>query len=233
MKKLVALTGAGMSAESGFSTFRDAGGLWERYSVQDVCTPEGWERDPTMVTEFYNGLRQQLITARPNAGHVELARLEELYQVEVITQNVDDLHERAGSSHVLHLHGELMRTCSARQPDDTRYWRKLSAREPRVEPGSRCQDGALERPWIVFFGEGVPNLEAAARLVEQADVMVIIGSSLVVYPAAGLVRYVRPGVPVYLIDPKEVSVPGGREVTVIKEPASQGVATLRAMLQGC
>lgn len=230
MKKLVVLTGAGMSAESGFETFRDAGGLWERYPVEKVATPEGWAADPDLVTDFYNGLRRQLVKAEPNDGHRLLAAMEADYDVCIVTQNVDDLHERAGSSHVIHLHGELMKVCSSRDPDHPKFIKTLPPDHLDVAHGERAGDGSLLRPWIVWFGEAVPNLEAAAREVEQADIFVIVGTSLNVYPAAGLVRYARPGVPVYLIDPKEVHVPGGRTVNVIKEVASKGVATLRRLL---
>lgn len=230
MKKLVVLTGAGMSAESGFETFRDAGGLWERYPVEKVATPEGWAADPDLVTDFYNGLRRQLVKAEPNDGHRLLAAMEADYDVCIVTQNVDDLHERAGSSNVIHLHGELMKVCSSRDPDHPKFIKTLSPDHLDVAHGERAGDGSLLRPWIVWFGEAVPNLEAAAREVEQADIFVIVGTSLNVYPAAGLVRYARPGVPVYLIDPKEVHVPGGRTVNVIKEVASKGVATLRRLL---
>lgn len=230
MKKLVVLTGAGMSAESGFETFRDAGGLWERYPVEKVATPEGWAADPDLVTDFYNGLRRQLVKAEPNDGHRLLAAMEADYDVCIVTQNVDDLHERAGSSNVIHLHGELMKVCSSRDPDHPKFIKTLPPDHLDVSHGERAGDGSLLRPWIVWFGEAVPNLEAAAREVEQADIFVIVGTSLNVYPAAGLVRYARPDVPVYLIDPKEVHVPGGRTVNVIKEVASKGVATLRRLL---
>lgn len=219
-----------MSAESGFETFRDAGGLWERYPVEKVATPEGWAADPDLVTDFYNGLRRQLVKAEPNDGHRLLAAMEADYDVCIVTQNVDDLHERAGSSHVIHLHGELMKVCSSRDPDHPKFIKTLPPDHLDVSHGERAGDGSLLRPWIVWFGEAVPNLEAAAREVEQADIFVIVGTSLNVYPAAGLVRYARPGVPVYLIDPKEVHVPGGRPVNVIKEVASKGVATLRRIL---
>ena len=230
MKKLVVLTGAGMSAESGFETFRDAGGLWERYPVEKVATPEGWAADPDLVTDFYNGLRRQLVKAEPNDGHRLLAAMEADYDVCIVTQNVDDLHERAGSSNVIHLHGELMKVCSSRDPDHPKFIKTLPPDHLDVAHGERAGDGSLLRPWIVWFGEAVPNLEAAVRQVEQADIFVIVGTSLNVYPAAGLVRYARPGVHGYLIDPKEVHVPGGRTVNVIKEVASKGVATLRRLL---
>lgn len=231
-RKLVALTGAGMSAESGFETFRDAGGLWERYPVEQVATPEGWVANPTLVTEFYNGLRRQLVAARPNAGHVRLAALEEDFDVCVITQNVDDLHERAGSSRVIHLHGELMKACSSAAPDDVRFIRRLTPDAPDVVPGTCAADGSLLRPWIVWFGEAVPKLDEAAREVASADAFAIIGTSLNVYPAAGLVRHVPDGVPVFLIDPEEVRVPSNHAVTVIRDVASNGVARLESLLRG-
>ena len=227
MKRLVILTGAGMSAESGFSTFRDAGGLWEQYPVEKVATPEGWQEDPNLVTDFYNGLRQQLVAARPNRGHEILAEMEQDYDVRIITQNVDDLHERAGSSHVIHLHGELMKVCSSRDPDNPHFIRTLPQTHLQVAHGERAGDGSLLRPWIVWFGEAVPRLTDAIAEVEQADIFVIIGSSLNVYPAAGLVHYVPAGAPIYLIDPKEVQVPAHRVVEVIQEVASVGCQRLR------
>ena len=227
MKRLVILTGAGMSAESGFSTFRDAGGLWEQYPVEKVATPEGWQEDPNLVTDFYNGLRQQLVAARPNRGHEILAEMEQDYDVRIITQNVDDLHERAGSSHVIHLHGELMKVCSSRDPDNPHFIRTLPQTHLQVAHGERAGDGSLLRPWIVWFGEAVPRLTDAIAEVDQADIFVIIGSSLNVYPAAGLVHYVPAGAPIYLIDPKEVQVPAHRAVEVIQEVASVGCQRLR------
>ncbi len=231
MKRLVVLTGAGISAESGFETFRDAGGLWERYPVEKVATPEGWMDDPELVTDFYNTLRRQLLAAEPNAGHRLLAEMEQDYEVTIVTQNVDDLHERAGSSRVIHLHGELMKVCSSADPDNPRYIRTLEAGQTEVRHGELAGDGSLLRPWIVWFGEAVPHLPAAAAAVQKADIFVIIGTSLNVYPAAGLIHYARPGTPVYLIDPKEVRVPGGLEVEVIQDVASRGVAELRLRLR--
>lgn len=231
MKKLVVLTGAGISAESGFETFRDAGGLWERYPVEKVATPEGWARDPNLVTDFYNGLRRQLVEAKPNAGHTGLAELERDFDVTIVTQNVDDLHERAGSSRVIHLHGELLKVCSSRDPDNPRFIRTLPPTQLDVAHGERAGDGSLLRPWIVWFGEAVPNLSLAADAVGEADIFVIIGTSLNVYPAAGLVQYARPDIPVFLIDPKQVRVPARRPVEVIQDVASSGVATLRTRLE--
>ena len=231
MKKLVVLTGAGMSAESGFSTFRDSDGLWERYPVEQVATPEGWVANPNLVTDFYNGLRRQLVTAKPNLGHLALAEMEKDFDVTVITQNVDDLHERAGSSKVIHLHGELMKVCSSRDPNDPRYISTLPEDRLEVPHGTLAPDGSLLRPWIVWFGEAVPNLEMAAEEVEKADVFVIIGSSLNVYPAAGLIRFAPASARCFLIDPKEVKVHANRPVEVIREVASKGVLTLKEKLK--
>ena len=230
-RKLVALTGAGISAESGFATFRDAGGLWDQYPVEQVATPEGWAANPTLVTNFYNHLREQLEGAKPNAGHLILAELERDFDVTVVTQNVDDLHERAGSTHIIHLHGDLRKVCSSAAPNDARYIRTLSPEEYRVEPGTRAGDGSLLRPWIVWFGEAVPNLEPAAEEAMQADVFVIIGTSLNVYPAASLIRYVRPDAKVFLIDPKPVRVPSDRDICVIQDVASRGMEELRNLLE--
>ena len=230
MKKLVVLTGAGISAESGFETFRDAGGLWEKYPVEKVATPEGWMENPNLVTDFYNGLRRQLLQAKPNAGHYGLAELERWFDVTVVTQNVDDLHERAGSSKVIHLHGELLKVCSSRDPDNPRCIRTLTPDHIEVKHGERAADGSLLRPWIVWFGEAVPNLTKAAEIVAQADIFAVIGTSLNVYPAAGLLYDVRPETPVYLIDPKEVKVPAGRHVEFIQDIASRGVERLKQEL---
>lgn len=231
MKKIVILTGAGMSAESGMKTFRDADGLWENYPVQQVASHEGWLADPALVTEFYNMLREKLAAAKPNEGHRLVAELEGRYKVTVVTQNVDNLHEQAGSSRVIHLHGELMKVCSSRDPDNPRYQQTLTAANCRVAPGTKAADGSLLRPFIVFFGEAVPMIEPAAREVMDADIFIIIGTSLNVYPAAGLIGYVRPGVPVYVIDPKPVSA-GGRQVMQIMKGASEGMRELSAILMG-
>lgn len=231
-KHLVVLTGAGISAESGFATFRDAGGLWEQYPVEQVATPEGWRANSTLVTNFYNHLREQLAEAKPNAGHTILAELEQHFKVTVVTQNVDDLHERAGSTNVIHLHGDLRKVCSSASPNDPRYIRELPPDEPAVEPGTLAPDGSLLRPYIVWFGEAVPQLEPAAEATMTADIFVIIGTSLNVYPAASLIRYTRPGTPVYLIDPKPTNVPRDRHIEVIADVASKGMATLRERLLG-
>lgn len=229
-QKLIILSGAGMSAESGFSTFRDAGGLWEQYPVEQVATPEGWRADPNLVTDFYNQLRRRLIDAQPNEGHRGLVALENQFDVTIVTQNVDDLHERAGSSHVIHLHGELMKACSSRDPDNPRLWQTLTRERIDVAHGEQAADGSLLRPWIVWFGEAVPKLEQAAEEVAKADIFVIIGSSLNVYPAAGLVRHVPKGAQIFLIDPAEVRVPSDRPITILRLPASEGVKELRRRL---
>lgn len=231
MKKLVVLTGAGISAESGISTFRDAGGLWEQYPVEQVATPEGWLANPDLVTDFYNARRKELAKVNPNLGHLLLAEMEHDYDVTIVTQNIDNLHERAGSSKVIHLHGELMKVCSSANPNDLRYLQTLQPDHLEIAHGTKAGDGSLLRPWIVWFGEAVPNLMPAAEVTQKADAFVIIGSSLNVYPAAGLVNYTHPGTPVFVIDPKEVHVPSGRKVEVINEVASKGVETLRRKLK--
>lgn len=225
-KKIVFLTGAGMSVESGFKTFRGNDGLWENYPVDQVASHEGWLNDPTLVTNFYNMLRKKLYAAEPNEGHKLIKRLEEKYDVCVITQNVDNLHERAGSTKVIHLHGELTKVCSSNEPYDDRYIIDLPADNCEVTPGTKAGDGSLLRPFIVFFGESVPMIEPAAVEAQSADIFVIIGTSLNVYPAAGLVQYTKPGIPIYLIDPNEVMRGGYRNITHIKEGASAGMRRL-------
>lgn len=229
-KKIVFLTGAGMSVESGFKTFRGNDGLWENYPVDQVASHEGWLNDPTLVTNFYNMLRKKLYAAEPNEGHKLIKSLEEKYDVCVITQNVDNLHERAGSKKVIHLHGELTKVCSSNEPYDDRYIIDLPADNCEVTPGTKAGDGSLLRPFIVFFGESVPMIEPAAVEAQSADIFVIIGTSLNVYPAAGLVQYTKPGIPIYLIDPNEVMRGGYRNITHIKEGASAGMRRLIEIL---
>ena len=229
-KKIVFLTGAGMSVESGFKTFRGNDGLWENYPVDQVASHEGWLNDPTLVTNFYNMLRKKLYAAEPNEGHKLIKSLEEKYDVCVITQNVDTLHERAGSTKVIHLHGELTKVCSSNEPYDDRYIIDLPADHCEVTPGTKAGDGSLLRPFIVFFGESVPMIEPAAVEAQSADIFVIIGTSLNVYPAAGLVQYTKPGIPIYLIDPNEVMRGGYRNITHIKEGASAGMRRLMEIL---
>ena len=232
MKKLVVLTGAGMSAESGISTFRDAGGLWDKYPVEQVATPEGYAANPQLVTDFYNERRKQLLDVKPNRGHELVAEMEKYFDVTVITQNVDNLHERAGSSQVIHLHGELTKVTSSWQPNNPNYIKELKPEEYEVKIGDVAADGSQLRPFIVWFGEAVPMIETAIDYCEQADVFLIIGTSLNVYPAAGLLNYVPVHVPVYLIDPKHVPIASGREVHVIQKGASEGMEELKRLLVG-
>lgn len=228
-KKLVISSGAGISAESGISTFRDAGGLWENYPVMEVASADGFRRNPELVHQFYNARRYDLVTKQPNAAHKALADLEKDYDVYVITQNVDDLHERAGSTKVLHLHGELMKIRSVSDPD---YIEPLDIEHLDTTPATRGKRGDLMRPHIVFFQEPVPNIEKAIELVEEADIFVVIGTSLVVYPAAGLLQYVRHGVPIYYIDPNPASTAGlASDVTVIKATATEGMRKLTEILR--
>ena len=223
MKNLVILTGAGMSAESGISTFRDAGGLWDKYPVEQVATPEGYAANPQLVTEFYNERRKQLLDVKPNRGHELVAELEKHFHVTVITQNVDNLHERAGSTEVIHLHGELTKVTSSFQPNNPNYIKELKPEEYEVKIGDKAGDGSQLRPFIVWFGEAVPMIETAIDYCEKADIFLIIGTSLNVYPAAGLLNYVPAGVPVYLIDPNHVAIASGRKVHVIQKGASAGM----------
>lgn len=222
-KKIVVITGAGMSAESGISTFRDSNGLWEQYNVDDVATPEGWARDPRLVTEFYNARRRQLQDVGPCIGHCLLKELEKNFDVQIITQNVDNLHERAGSTKVLHLHGELMKVTSSLSPNDPRYIRTLKPEEWEIKIGDTCEDGSQIRPFIVWFGESVPNIDKAAQMCSEADMCIVIGTSLNVYPAAGLTRYLSPGTAVIVIDPKPVNWNSSLPFYHIQKGASEGM----------
>ena len=219
-----------MSVESGFKTFRGSDGLWEEEPVEKVASHEGWLMDPVYVNDFYNRLRKKLFAAQPNTGHRLIAELEDRYDVTVITQNVDNLHEKAGSSHIIHLHGELTKVCSSRDQFDERYVRELGPADPDIQAGEKAGDGSLVRPFIVFFGESVPMISPAAEAVGDADIFVIIGTSLVVYPAAGLVHYVKPGTPIYLIDPENVSTAGIPNLTHIRKGASDGMRQLVELL---
>ena len=230
MKNLVVLTGAGMSAESGISTFRDAGGLWDKYPVMQVASAEGYVRDPELVINFYNERRKQLLDVEPNAGHIGLAELEKDFNVTVVTQNVDNLHERAGSTRIIHLHGELTKVCSSRDPYNPRYVRELKPEEYEVKMGDKAGDGSQLRPFIVWFGEAVPEIETAVDYVEKADIFVIIGTSMNVYPAAGLLNYVPRTAEVYLIDPKPVDTHSMRQIHIIQKGASEGVKELKKLL---
>lgn len=219
-----------MSVESGFKTFRGSDGLWEEEPVEKVASHEGWLMDPVYVNDFYNRLRKKLFAAQPNTGHRLIAELENRYDVTVITQNVDNLHEKAGSSHIIHLHGELTKVCSSRDQFDERYVRELGPDDPDIQAGKKAGDGSLVRPFIVFFGESVPMISPAAEAVGDADIFVIIGTSLVVYPAAGLVHYVKPGTPIFLIDPENVSTAGIPNLTHIRKGASEGMRQLIELL---
>ncbi|MCL1937772.1 MAG: NAD-dependent protein deacylase [Candidatus Azobacteroides sp.] len=222
-KKIVVLSGAGMSAESGISTFRDAGGLWENYDVMQVAHIDSWQTNRDLMLKFYNERRKQLASVEPHEGHKIIAELEADFEVVVVTQNVDNLHERAGSSNVIHLHGELTKACSSKDKEcvvDIGY--------NEIHPGDQAADGSQLRPFIVWFGEAVPEIERAAFEVSQADILIIVGTSMQVYPAAGLIHYARRGIPIYLIDPAEVNVPA--RVEVIRKTAGAGLALLKEKL---
>ncbi|HJZ39001.1 MAG TPA: Sir2 family NAD-dependent protein deacetylase [Bacteroidales bacterium] len=225
MKKLVVLTGSGISSESGLKTFRDSGGLWENYDVMEVASLDGWNRNREQVLRFYNERRAQLRDAQPNEGHKGLVELEKYFDVHIITQNVDNLHERAGSSNVLHLHGLLTMARSTGDPD-----LKYNIGYDPINPGDICDKGFQLRPDIVWFGEAVPAIEEAAVIVSAADLFVVIGTSMVVYPAAGLIDYVPKSTPVFLIDPGDVAVPVYRHISFIREKAGAGVTALRKIL---
>jgi NAD-dependent deacetylase len=221
MKRIVVLTGAGISAESGLKTFRDSDGLWEGYNIQDVATPEAWRRNPDLVQDFYNQRRKSVLEANPNAAHYALARLEEKYNVTIITQNIDDLHERGGSTNVVHLHGIITRSQSSRNPNLTypiNGW--------EIKMGEKCEMGSQLRAHVVWFGEAVPMIEKAAKICTEADIFILIGSSLAVYPAAGLVDYVPNDTPKYIIDPKIPYMSGDSTYIKIEEKATIGVSKL-------
>ncbi len=236
MKKIVISTGAGISAESGMSTYRDAGGLWDKYPVMQVASADGFEADPALIHQFYSNLRKKLQNIEPNAAHAALKDLEKDFDVEVITQNVDDLHERAGSKNVLHLHGELMQVRSMKHPERV-YTLPSSQLTGMPDPltttlDTRDNHGDLVRPNIVFFQEAVPNFEKAVELAQEADIFVVIGTSLVVYPAASLLNYVKPGVPISYIDPNPANVHTTHPLTIINKKATEGVKDLAKYLEG-
>lgn len=224
MKHIVVLTGAGMSAESGIKTFRDADGLWEGHDVMQVATPDGFQDNPELVLDFYNQRRRQLLTVNPNAAHYDLASLEKDYKVSIITQNVDDLHERAGSSNVIHLHGELLKVRNV--IDELSYFEH----QGDIKLGDTCPEGHQLRPHIVWFGEMVPMMETAMEICATADVLIIIGTSMQVYPAASLMHYVPEGIPIFFIDPKPAMNSRGN-LTVIPETATKGVKQLLELLK--
>lgn len=225
MKKLVILSGAGMSQESGLRTFREMGGLWESYNVEDVASIDGWYRNPDLVMDFYNQRRKQLFEAEPNAGHYGIAELEKWFDVNIITQNVDDLHERAGSTNVLHLHGELRKV---RSTVDSDLVYTLEGWELKI--GDKCEMGSQLRPHIVWFGEPVPAFYDAIPIVENADILVVVGTSMVVYPAAGLVHYAKPEIPVFVVDPNRPTV-SVKNVVFIEEKAGKGLEILKTKLE--
>ncbi len=226
-QKLVVLTGAGISAESGIKTFRDSDGLWENHRIEDVATPAGWAANPELVLDFYNQRRAQLLSVEPNDGHRALVELEAHFDVHIITQNVDDLHERAGSSQVLHLHGQL------RQVRSTGYEHLIYPWDKDLHLGDKCERGRQLRPHIVWFGEAVPMLDAAAEIAEQADIFLIVGTSLQVYPAAGLMHYAPRNIPFYYVDPKpqaNFELKSMPNLTIIEAPATTGVRKVLEML---
>jgi len=225
MKKLVVLTGAGISAESGIATFRDSGGLWEGHRVEDVATPEGWIRNPEMVMEFYNQRRKQAMDVKPNRGHEILMELEQHYDVTIITQNVDNLHERAGSTNVIHLHGSLFESRSTKNPA---LVYPIKGWELRL--GDVCELGSQLRPNIVWFGEAVPMIEVAADIASRADIFLVVGTSMVVYPAAGLIDYVPDRVKKYVVDPKKPEILHVPNLAFISEKASVGMARVKELL---
>ena len=226
MKKLVVLTGAGISQESGIKTFRDADGLWNNYRIEEVASPEAWERDPQLVLDFYNLRRKQLYEVEPNTAHYVLAKLEENYEVQIVTQNVDDLHERAGSTRVLHLHGELKKVRSTIDPN---LVHTLNGWELKL--GDCCEKGSQLRPHIVWFGESVPNIMIATSMVQKSDIFLMIGTSLKVYPAAGLLQYVPDDVPKYLIDPEAEPQYYVNNLTIIKDKATTGIQKFIELLK--
>jgi len=227
LKKIVVLTGAGISAESGIKTFRDMGGLWEEYDIMEVATPQAWKKNPELVTKFYNARRKQLFDVEPNAGHLALVELEKKYDVQIITQNVDDLHERAGSKKVLHLHGELKKV---RSTIDENLIYELTKESCEIKIGDKCEKGSQLRPHIVWFGEAVPNIVIAAEMTEKCDIMIVIGTSLNVYPAAGLLEYAPFYAPKYLIDPNDSPAFGIKNLKKIIARATEGVPQLVEML---
>lgn len=220
MKKIVVLTGAGISAESGISTFRDANGLWENHDIMEVASPQGWHKNPELVLNFYNQRRKQLKEVQPNAAHHFLKELEAKYEVVIITQNVDDLHERAGSFHIIHLHGELLKVRSELNEN------LIYEQSEDVNLGDLAEDGVQLRPHIVWFGEMVPMMEKAVEEVANADIMLVIGTSLQVYPAASLIDFIEYGKPIFVIDPNSVSVPNNPHIQVIQKTATEGVKDL-------
>jgi|SRR6185436_2294276 len=221
MQRLVVFTGAGVSAESGIKTFRDSGGLWEQYDITEVATPQAFQKNPVLVLDFYNQRRKQVVQAKPNAAHVALVQLEKKFDVHIITQNIDDLHERAGSKKVLHLHGEIMKSKSTRYPELV-----YDVKNNEIKMGELCEKGFQLRPHIVWFGEMVPMMEPAIDIVSNCDILIVIGTSLDVYPAAGLVNYAPETAKKYLVDPKAKRLPYMMNLEMIEKPAGEGVPVL-------
>jgi NAD-dependent deacetylase len=226
MKKVVVLTGAGISAESGLKTFRDSDGLWENYNIYDVATPQAWQKDPALVQEFYNARRKQIIAAKPNAAHHALMQLEEDFDVHIITQNIDDLHERAGSRKILHLHGEITK---AQSTEDQTLIYQVKGWE--IKMGDTCEKGSQLRPFIVWFGESVPKMDEAIAIASKADVFLIVGTSLQVYPAAGLYQYLPHHTPIIIVDPAHLPLNLGKNVKHIKKGASEGMLEVPEILK--
>ncbi|MCX6185850.1 MAG: NAD-dependent deacylase [Bacteroidetes bacterium] len=225
-QKIVVLTGAGISAESGLKTFRDSDGLWEGYNIEEVATPEAWHKNPSLVQQFYNERRKAVIEAEPNKAHILLSELENSYDVQIITQNIDNLHERAGSTKILHLHGEIIKSRSTNNPYDIypiNGW--------ELKMGEMCKAGYQLRPHIVWFGESVPMIDTTTKMVSEADVFVIVGTSLQVYPAAGLISYAKTNIPIYVVDPKPLSI-NNKKVQYIQEKALAGLEKLVNSLNG-
>lgn len=221
MKKLVVFSGAGISADSGITTFRDSDGLWENYNIEEVATPEAWKQNPSLVLEFYNKRREQVNNAEPNAAHKALAKLEKYFDVQIITQNIDDLHERAGSTNILHLHGEINKAKSSK---NHQLLYDITGRTLAL--GQKAEDGAQLRPHVVWFGEDVPNMSQAFNLIKDANIVIVVGTSLTVHPAASLIHYAKHIAPKYLVDPKSVEIRGVENLTVIQKKASEGIPTL-------
>jgi NAD-dependent deacetylase len=227
MKKLVVLSGAGISAESGLATFRDMGGIWEKYDVTEVASPEAWNSNPELVLRFYNERRKKLYEVEPNLGHHVLAELEQYFNIQIITQNVDDLHERAGSTNILHLHGELKKARSTANPSLVH-----EIEGPELNFGDVCELGAQLRPHIVWFGEMVEYISEARQIVSQADLFLVVGTSLNVYPAAGLMHFIPTGIPVYVIDPANINLIENQNFSFLKEKASVGLMAIKEILIG-
>ncbi|MCD4729822.1 MAG: NAD-dependent deacylase [Bacteroidales bacterium] len=221
MKRIVVLSGAGVSAESGIQTFRDGDGLWNKYRFEELASPQAWASDPGLVQEFYNWRRKIVWEAEPNPAHIALAKLEEKYDVQIITQNVDDLHERGGSSNIMHLHGEIKKARSTVDPDliyEMENW--------ELKMGDKCEKGSQLRPHIVWFGEMVPMIQPATEIAATADIFIVVGTSMVVYPAASLIIYAKPDIPKYYVDPKAFEVSGISNLKIIKKKAGEGVPEL-------